>query len=88
MACDTLKQVGGDGLFQEVVEGLMAVLASGGTRATAAAKLRIGQVPAGSTDAVAYSLHATRSAVAAALHIALGHRYACLIIHFCSVCRV
>lgn len=39
-----------------------------------AAKVRLGHIPAGSTDAVAYSLNGTRAQETAALHIALGDR--------------
>eukprot|EP00899_Mesostigma_viride_P026663 jgi/Mesvir1/7181/Mv18209-RA.1 len=39
-----------------------------------AAGLRLGIIPAGSTDTIAYSAHGTRDVVAAALHIALGDR--------------
>jgi ceramide kinase len=68
-------QVGGDGLFQEVLNGIMAMRCSeDGERAAAAAQLRLGHIPAGSTDALAYSLNGTRSAAAAALHVALGDR--------------
>ena len=41
-----------------------------------AARLRLGHIPAGSTDAVAYSLNGTRAQETAALHIALGDRRA------------
>lgn len=69
-------QVGGDGMFQEVLNGVMAVRSCGeADRAAAAAKLRLGHIPGGSTDAVAYSLNGTRSAATAALHVALGDRY-------------
>lgn len=37
-------------------------------------RLRLCQIPGGSTDAVACSTNGTRSAVAAALHVVLGHR--------------
>lgn len=37
-----------------------------------AASLRVGHIPAGSTDAVACTLNGTRSAFTAAMHIALG----------------
>ncbi|GFR45202.1 hypothetical protein Agub_g6596 [Astrephomene gubernaculifera] len=63
--------VGGDGLFQEVVSGLLARRARGDS---AAWRIRVGHIPAGSTDAVAYTLHGSRSATTAALHIALGDR--------------
>ncbi|KAG2498761.1 hypothetical protein HYH03_003500 [Edaphochlamys debaryana] len=65
--------VGGDGMFQEVVSGLLARRERGDA---AAHRIRIGHVPAGSTDAVAYTLHGSRCAATAALHIALGDRLA------------
>ena len=34
--------------------------------------LRIGVIPGGSTDALAYSLHGARDVVTAALHIVVG----------------
>jgi ceramide kinase len=67
-------QVGGDGLFQEVLNGLLAVRARGGQAATLGTALRLGHIPAGSTDAVAYSLNGTRDQLTAALHIAVGDR--------------
>ena len=48
--------------------------AAGGDGAAAAGRLRLGHIPAGSTDAVAYSLNGTRSQETSALHIALGDR--------------
>ena len=45
-----------------------------GERSTVAANMRLGHIPAGSTDAVAYSLNGTRSQQTAALHIAIGDR--------------
>ena len=42
--------------------------------AAVAARMRLGHIPAGSTDAVAYSINGTRSQLTAALHIALGDR--------------
>ncbi|KAK9903549.1 hypothetical protein WJX75_008659 [Coccomyxa subellipsoidea] len=72
---DGILAVGGDGMFQEVLNGVMAVRSCGeADRAAAAAKLRLGHIPGGSTDAVAYSLNGTRSAATAALHVALGDR--------------
>ena len=67
-------QVGGDGLFQEIMNGLLDLRARGGDMAAMAAGMRLGHIPAGSTDAVAYSIHGTRSQLTAALHIALGDR--------------
>ncbi|KAG2432474.1 hypothetical protein HXX76_008819 [Chlamydomonas incerta] len=63
--------VGGDGLFQEVVAGLLARRARGDVTAH---RIRVGHIPAGSTDAVAYTLHGARCAATATLHIALGDR--------------
>lgn len=68
-------QVGGDGLFQEVLNGLLSVRGTGGEVGQLAAHLRLGHIPAGSTDAVAFSLNGTRSQATAALHIALGDRH-------------
>ncbi|KAK9796967.1 hypothetical protein WJX73_000979 [Symbiochloris irregularis] len=71
---DGIVAVGGDGLFSEILNGLIGVWTSGDARAAVASKLRLGHIPAGSTDAVAYSLNGTRLAITAALHIVLGHR--------------
>jgi ceramide kinase len=71
---DGVVAVGGDGLFQEALNGLLTLRAEGGERAAVAAKVRLGHIPAGSTDAVAYSLNGTRGQETAALHIALGDR--------------
>lgn len=70
-----ILQVGGDGLFQEVLNGLLSVRGAGGAAGQLAAHLRLGHIPAGSTDAVAFSLNGTRSQATAALHIALGDRH-------------
>jgi len=71
---DGVVAVGGDGLFQEVLNAVLTLRAAGGDKAAAAGRLRLGHIPAGSTDAVAYSLNGTRSQATAALHIALGDR--------------
>ena len=75
-ACAACLQVGGDGLFQEVLNGLLSIRGAGGKAGQVAAHLRLGHIPAGSTDAVAFSLNGTRSQATAALHIALGDRRA------------
>ena len=70
-------QVGGDGLFQEAVNGLVQLRARSqkeGPAGQQAAALRLGHIPAGSTDAVAYSIHGTRDVTTAALHIVTGDR--------------
>lgn len=69
-------QVGGDGLFQEILNGLLSVRGAGGAAGELAAHLRLGHIPSGSTDAVAYSINGTRSQATATLHIALGDRHA------------
>lgn len=80
-----MPQVGGDGLFQEVLDGVGALRCSADAqRAAAAAQLRLGHIPGGSTDAAAYSMHGTRSAACAALHAALGDRYACIQTCICT----
>eukprot|EP00898_Chlorokybus_atmophyticus_P008441 jgi/Chlat1/8599/Chrsp86S07994 len=99
---DGVVVVGGDGLFNEVLNGLLwnGVMPShmqqptspsdpaspGGlspkTRAAyksvvnvaAARRLRIGVIPAGSTDTISYSANGTRSQQAAALHVVVGDR--------------
>mmetsp|Transcript_10320 Transcript_10320/g.18669 ORF Transcript_10320/g.18669 Transcript_10320/m.18669 type:complete len:625 (-) Transcript_10320:330-2204(-) len=71
---DGIVIVGGDGLFGEVLNAVLAVRSKGGHRGAAAAKLRLGHIPAGSTDALAYSINGTRNPASAALHIALGDR--------------
>lgn len=98
---DGVVAVGGDGLFHEVVNGLLSLRAlavkrttteSGGDalgplqtanqtrfspeetqkRAAAALAMRVGHIPAGSTDAVAFTLNGTRNAFSAGMRIALG----------------
>lgn len=73
---DGIVAVGGDGLFHEVVNGLLALRAArdGSPHAEVASSLRLGHIPAGSTDTVAYTLHGTRSVTTAAIRIVLGDR--------------
>jgi len=61
---DGVVAVGGDGLFHEVVAGLLEV--------DMQHRVRIAHVAAGSTDSVACTLNGTRSAFTAAVHVALG----------------
>ena len=61
---DGVVAVGGDGLFHEVVAGLLEM--------DMAHRIRVAHVAAGSTDAVAYTLNGTRSAFTAAAHVVLG----------------
>ena len=53
---------------------MLSVRARGSEEGAAAQRLRLGHIPAGSTDAVAYSINGTRSHMTAALHIAMGDR--------------
>ena len=61
---DGVVAVGGDGLFHEVVAGILEM--------DMGHRVRVAHVAAGSTDAVAYSLNGTRSAFTAAAHVVLG----------------
>lgn len=47
--------VGGDGVFQECMIGLLAQRSRGGVNAAIASRIRLGHIPGGSTDAVAFS---------------------------------
>lgn len=62
------------------MNGLLDLRAQGSDMAAVAARMRLGHIPAGSTDAVAYSINGTRSQLTAALHIALGDRSTLLLI--------
>ena len=55
---------------------MLSVRARGSEVGAAVQRLRLGHIPAGSTDAVAYSINGTRSQMTAALHIAMGDRQA------------
>lgn len=68
---DGIVAVGGDGIFNEVVNGLFKLRKEKGD-ALNLTSLRLGHVPCGSTDAVACSLNGSRSVFTAAMHIALG----------------
>ena len=59
----------------QVLNGVLQARATaGGQVAEQLEQLRLGHIPAGSTDAVSCTLHGTRSAFTAAVHIALGDR--------------
>ncbi|KAG0696842.1 Ceramide kinase [Chionoecetes opilio] len=76
---DGVVAVGGDGLVNEVVMGLLLVACR---RAginphdpevqMPTTHLRLGIIPGGSTDALCYSTHGTSDVVTAALHIIMG----------------
>lgn len=68
---DGIIAVGGDGIFNEVVNGIFQ-LRKEKEGALNLDGLRVGHIPCGSTDAVACSLNGTRSIFTAAMHIALG----------------
>lgn len=74
MSYDGIVSVGGDGLFQECLRGLLSIRARGGEWKQQALTMRIGQIPGGSTDTISCTLHGTRSVVSAALHIIVGDR--------------
>eukprot|EP00887_Chlorella_sp_A99_P006239 scaffold3.g6239.t1 len=78
LSYDGLVGVGGDGVFHELMNGLLAVRAAqagaAGGPPEGLLRLRLAHIPAGSTDAVACTFHGTRSVFTAAMHIALGDR--------------
>ena len=55
---------------------LLSCAATGEAGQAMLLSLRLALIPAGSTDAVACTLHGTRSVVTAAFHVALGDRWA------------
>ncbi|CAD7698513.1 unnamed protein product, partial [Ostreobium quekettii] len=77
---DGIVVVGGDGLFQEVMNAILTRDSSQGPQSDGCTvrspRIRLGHIPAGSTDAVAWSLNGSRSPVSAALRVALGDRMA------------
>ncbi|XP_036433161.1 ceramide kinase-like protein isoform X2 [Colossoma macropomum] len=85
---DSVVCVGGDGSVAEVAHGLLLRAQMDAGRDTDSifmpvqAALPLGVIPAGSTDAVACSVHGIRHPVTAALHIIMGHRQA---VDVCSV---
>ncbi|XP_022520095.2 ceramide kinase-like protein isoform X1 [Astyanax mexicanus] len=85
---DGVVCVGGDGSVAEVAHGLLLRAQMDAGRDTDSifmpvqAALPLGVIPAGSTDAVACSVHGIRHPVTAALHIIMGHRQA---VDVCSV---
>lgn len=75
---DGIVAVGGDGIFHEILNGLLEAQNSQATsefpdhRSQVLSSLRLAHIPCGSTDAVACSLHGCRSVFTAAMHMALG----------------
>lgn len=80
-AIDGVLVVGGDGLFQEALTGLINMRRRSPKLDAAGRRLRMGHIPGGSTDATAYSMYGTRSAEAATLHCVLGDRMALDVVH-------
>ncbi|GMH32730.1 hypothetical protein BSKO_00564 [Bryopsis sp. KO-2023] len=72
---DGLIAIGGDGFFQEILNGVLARSNKPWSDNEAVHRsLRLGHIPAGSMDAVAWSLHGTRSVMSATLRIVFGDR--------------
>lgn len=67
---DGVVAIGGDGLFHEIVNGVLELRAANSV--AMGPGFRIGHIPAGSTDAVACTLNGTRSTFTAAVHVVLG----------------
>uniref|UniRef100_A0A674B6H7 Ceramide kinase n=1 Tax=Salmo trutta TaxID=8032 RepID=A0A674B6H7_SALTR len=77
--CDGVVCVGGDGMFSEVVHGLVSRTQSDSrvdqnqpNQDLVPCALRIGIIPAGSTDCICYSTTGTNDPVTSALHIIMG----------------
>lgn len=65
---DGIVAIGGDGLFSEIMNGMLD------REQRPKTTLRLGHIPAGSTDAVAWSVNGSRCPISAALRIVLGDR--------------
>ena len=74
LSYDGIVSVGGDGLFQECLRGLLSLRIRGREWTPHALAMRIGQIPAGSTDTISCTAHGVRSAVSSALHVIVGDR--------------
>jgi ceramide kinase len=71
--------VGGDGMFSELINGILKRAASDNDldvndarQDMARPDIKIGVIPGGSTDALAYSLHGADDVITSTLHIVLG----------------
>lgn len=76
---DGIVAVGGDGMVSELLNGLLlrtqkqyGIDCNDSQNVLCQPQLRVGIIPAGSTDAVAYSTTGTNDPVTAALHIIIG----------------
>ncbi|XP_077373868.1 ceramide kinase-like isoform X2 [Festucalex cinctus] len=88
---DGVVCVGGDGMFSELVHGLLwraqkdaGVDVNRPEQALAACSLRIGIIPAGSTDCICFATVGTNDPVTSALHIIVGDSHP---MDVCSVHR-
>ncbi|XP_077373867.1 uncharacterized protein LOC144016521 isoform X1 [Festucalex cinctus] len=79
---DGVVCVGGDGMFSELVHGLLwraqkdaGVDVNRPEQALAACSLRIGIIPAGSTDCICFATVGTNDPVTSALHIIVGQSH-------------
>ncbi len=78
---DGIVSVGGDGTFSEMINGVVARSANDeninlndSLDGLPFSHVRVGVVPAGSTDTIAYSLHGTSDVQTAVIHIIAGTR--------------
>ena len=76
---DGIISVGGDGMFSEILNGLLLRTAkdkgidyNDPSAVLVEPSITLGFIAGGSTDVIAYGSHGTRHAVTAALHIILG----------------
>ena len=79
LSFDGVVAIGGDGVFYEMVnlvsdlfEGVKGQGVGATLSSNSVSPLRLAHIPCGSTDAMATSLHGTRSVFTAMMHIALG----------------
>lgn len=79
---DGVVCVGGDGTFSEIMNGLISRTArdngidpNNPDNELPRPKLRVGVIPGGSTDTVAYCIHGTTDIETAVLHIIIGRLY-------------
>eukprot|EP00210_Caulerpa_lentillifera_P009406 g8967.t1 len=72
---DGVVAIGGDGLFQEIMNGVLEQSQKPWSDQEAIHhRLRLGHIPAGSTDAVAWSVNGSRCPISSALRVVFGDR--------------